>query len=153
MNSAAFAAFIFAGIFFICGLLSGIWKYIAIIKSSTAQAPAYVDIFHRASFTYSFASFLIAIFARYSLWPLEINLIAVLTATFFFTFALLTYLLHGLLVDTDNQFRKPYRLGSLTLPPFIVHSSMILLILGELAGFTIVFTGFILKMLEDPVFL
>ena len=51
-------AYLFSSIFFLTGLLSGIWKYIGIAKNGKAHI--YVDILHRAAFFYSFASVLIA---------------------------------------------------------------------------------------------
>ena len=135
--------YLFAGVFFTVGLLSGIGKYIGIVKSKNATAPEYVSILHRASLLYSFACILLAKFVELSTLPEEINFYSALSAIVFFAFAQITYLLHALLKDTENQFLKPYRLGNWFYPSFLQHISMVLLILGELGGFLILFWGFI----------
>ncbi len=132
-----------AGVFFIVGLLCGIWKYRGIVKSKDAIAPEYVSILHRASLLYSFACILLAKFVELSTLSEEINYYSALAAIVFFSFAQVTYFLHALLKDTENQFAKPYRLGNWILPSFLIHMSMALLILGELGGFLILFWGFV----------
>ena len=49
-----------AGVFFMSGLLTGVWKYWHIAHSAGATAPVYVDIAHRTSLLYSFAAILLA---------------------------------------------------------------------------------------------
>jgi hypothetical protein len=135
--------YLFAGVFFTVGLLCGIWKYYGIVKSKNATAPEYVSILHRASLLYSFACMLLSKFVELSSLPEEINFYSVLGVIVFFAFAQTTYFLHAILKDTENQFAKPYRLGNWFLPSFLIHSSMFLLILGELGGFVILFWGFV----------
>lgn len=55
-----------AGVFFLTGLLTGVWKYMHIARSQTATAPVYVDIAHRSSLMYAFSAFLIHGFVPYS---------------------------------------------------------------------------------------
>ncbi|MCZ8344511.1 MAG: hypothetical protein O9301_15865 [Leptospira sp.] len=135
--------FIFGGVFFAVGLLTGIWKYAGILKSKDAVAPEYVSILHRASLMYSFACILLSKFVELSSFSETINFYAALASMSFFAFAQSTYLLHAILRDTDNQFRKPYVLGGWKMPAFMIHSSMFFLILGELGGFLVLFWGFI----------
>ena len=135
--------YLFAGVFFTVGLLCGIWKYVGIVKSKDAVAPEYVSILHRASLLYSFACILLAKFVELSTLPAEINFYSALSAIVFFAFAQVTYFLHAVLKDTDNQFLKPYRLGNWVHPPFLTHLSMVLLIIGELGGFMVLFWGFL----------
>ncbi len=132
-----------AGVFFLAGLLSGIWKYSGILRSEEAVAPEYVNILHRASLLYSFASILLAEFVKLSSLNEPLELIAVISVIGFFAFAQITYLIHALLGDTDNQFRKPYQLGPFRMPGIIIHGSMVLLILGEVGGFAILFYGYL----------
>src|SRR5690554_1398343 len=54
-----------AGIFFMNGLLTGVWKYVAMMRNEKARAPYYVDIAHRASLMYAFAAILIREFIPY----------------------------------------------------------------------------------------
>ena len=52
-----------AFVFFMTGLLTGIWKYWHIANSEDASSPVYVDIAHRSSLLYSFAALLLAAFS------------------------------------------------------------------------------------------
>ncbi|MCB1179543.1 MAG: hypothetical protein KDK36_18330 [Leptospiraceae bacterium] len=139
--------YISSGIFFIVGLISGIWKYIGIIQSEKAEAREYINILHRTSLMYSFATLLLAKFVELNPYSERVKFYSVLVMVTFFSFAQITYLLHALLKDTDNQFLKPYKLGKIHLPPFMIHLSMILLIIGEIGGFSILFWGYIEKVL------
>ncbi|TGL75678.1 hypothetical protein [Leptospira jelokensis] len=135
--------YLFAGSFFTVGLLCGIWKYFGILNSKDAVAHEYISILHRASLLYSFACLLLAKFVELSTLPENINFYAAFVSMGFFAFAQIVYLIHAILKDTDNQFAKPYRLGNWLYPSFLIHGSMVLLILGELGGFLILFWGFI----------
>ncbi|MCB1148483.1 MAG: hypothetical protein KDK38_16895, partial [Leptospiraceae bacterium] len=70
-----------------------------------------------------------------------VNTISVLAVVAFFVFANSTYLIHGILKDTDNQFEKPYRLGPVKLPGLLIHGSMFALIAGELGGTLVLAMG------------
>ncbi|MYL26533.1 MULTISPECIES: hypothetical protein [Halomonadaceae] len=130
-----------AFIFLMTGLLTGIWKYAAMTASPKATAPRYVDIAHRSSLMYSFAALVLATFARYSIYPGWLNTLAAVAALSFFAFAISTYIVHGLLQDTSNQMRKPHRLGKTTLPPWVIHGFMGLLILAEVGGALVLGSG------------
>ncbi len=133
------------GLFFLVALLTGIWKYLHIVRSPDNKAPVYVDISHRAAFLYSFACLVLVHFAALSRWSAAWNLWGVSVAIFFFATAQSTYLLHGFLRDTENQLEKPYKLGQQNLPSFLIHGYMILLIVGEVGGFLVVFSGAMLR--------
>lgn len=130
-----------AGCFFMAGLLTGIWKYAAIAASPAAEAPVYVDIAHRAALLYSFAALLLATFAAHSAWSSTVDFWAALLPLAFFAQAIVLYVVHGLLRDTDNQFLRPYRLGTRTLPGAVVHGSMWALVAAEVGGFAVLFAG------------
>ena len=123
-----------AFLFFMTGLITGIWKYRHIAKSEDASSPVYVDIAHRSSLLYSFAALLLAAFSSYSIWRAPINVAAAVSALAFFALAIGTYVLHGLLQDTDNQLRRPHRLGGRLLPPWLTGLFMVLLIAAEVGG-------------------
>lgn len=129
------------GGFFLVALLTGVWKYLAITRSDEHKAPIYVDIAHRAAFLYSFACLVLVHFAQLSKWSSSVNFMGVAVAVFFFATAEGTYIIHGLLRDTDNQLASPHKLGKATLPGVLVHGYMLLLIVGEIGGFLVVFTG------------
>jgi hypothetical protein len=128
------------------GLLTGIWKYYHIHNTQRAQAPTYVDIAHRASLMYSFAAIVLAEFVKLSAWSEQVNFWAVAAPIVFFALAITTYVIHGVLGDTDNQFKKPHKLGSFTLPAWIITGFMVLLILAEVGGFAVLFAGFLITV-------
>jgi hypothetical protein len=49
--------------------------------------------------------------------------------------------IHGALEDTDNQLREPHKLGDGEGPSFLVRGYMAALIVGEVGGFLVVFSG------------
>ncbi|MEQ1697981.1 MAG: hypothetical protein ABL901_19290 [Hyphomicrobiaceae bacterium] len=100
-----------ASAFLLAGLLTGAWKYLEMRHSEEAVAPVYVDIAHRAALMYAFALTLLTLLTLRTTLPetLQLALLGVLAASF--AFAVASYVVHGLLRDTDNQFRKPFVLG------------------------------------------
>lgn len=140
---AATLCLLATGLFFLNGMLTGVWKYAAMARSDTATAPVYVDIAHRTSLMYAFSALVLHAFVPYSplgpvgtLWAAGIPLL-------FFALAIGTYVLHGILRDTDNQLRKPYVLGRGRVPGMLLHGFMWALVLGEIGGFAILFWGFL----------
>jgi hypothetical protein len=132
-----------AGVFFTSGLLTGVWKYAAIMASPGAQAPVYVDVAHRTSLMYSFAAVLLRQFVPYSPLSPAGTLWAVAVPVLFFASAVAIYILHGILRDTDNQLRKPFVLGKGHMPAALIRLYMAALIAGEIGGFAILFYGFL----------
>ncbi|KPQ29216.1 MAG: Colicin V production protein [Marinobacter excellens HL-55] len=130
-----------AFLFFMTGLLTGIWKYWCMATSAKAVAPKYVDVAHRSSLMYSFAAVLLGWFAGYSVYPSWLNTLAAAAALGFFALAIRTYIIHGLLRDTSNQLRKPHKLGSTTLPPWLIHGFMVLMIVAEVGGSLVLGSG------------
>ena len=141
MDNASKFTLIASGVFFLTGLLTGIWKYISIVKSERHEAPRYVSVSHQASLLYAFAAPVLLKFLEFSPYTETINLLAVAFPIFFFALAIATYIAHGILQDTDNQFQKPYRLGRILLPPPLFHTFVWLLIIGEVGGFLVLFVG------------
>lgn len=144
---AARLALVAAGAFFLAGLVTGVWKYAHIARREDAQAPVYVDIAHRAALLYAFAALLLAQFAQLSAWSARVNLWATALPLAFFALAIAGYVLHGWLDDGDNQFRRPQRIGSRTLPRHALAVFMVLLVAAELGGFVVLFAG-LLRGLE-----
>ena len=130
-----------AALFFITGLLTGVWKYACMARSPRAAAPRYGDIAHRSSLMYSFAALLLAWLTRYSVYPDWLNTLAAASALSFFALAIGTYIIHGILRDTSNQLRKPHRLGTASLPGWLVHGFMVALIVAEIGGSLILSAG------------
>ena len=147
MESSQQLGIIAAGVFFLTALLTGVWKYLQIRASEKAEAHPYVDIAHRASLMYSFAALLLAEFAVISQLPPRVEFWAVTFPVLYFGFAILTYILHGALQDTDNQLRPPFRLGGSTMPAPMMAGFMWSLIVAEIGGFVVLFYGVLAAIL------
>jgi hypothetical protein len=61
----------------------------------------------------------------------------------FFALAISTYIIHGILKDTNNQMKKPHKLGTFILPNWVIITFMVVLIIAEIGGFGILFVGFL----------
>jgi hypothetical protein len=134
-----------AGGFFLVGLVAGTWKYACIHASPAATAPVYVDIAHRASLMYAFACALLAQLVDRSAWSNTVNLAAGAVMIAFFALAVVGYLVHGALRDTDNQLLRPHRLGARQVPGGVMLVFMSALVAGEVGGFAVVFSGYLLR--------
>ncbi len=131
-----------AGLIFLLALCLGVWKYRQIMASAEHRAHPYVDIAHRAALLYSFATLLIAAFVELSAWPTWVDLAAAMVVVFFFVAAIASYIVHGALRDTTNQFEHATA-GT--------RVSMAALIVGEIGGFGVLFAGFVVGQLVTQV--
>lgn len=129
-------ATIACGLFFLVGLLTGVWKWRGMRTSETHRAPVYVDIAHRASLMYSFASLVLIHFLRLSPYPEWLNLVATAGPLFFFAVAIATYV--GL--AWRKQEETPMKRAS-----FVSGPGTLILAIVEIAGFTILFAGLWLR--------
>ena len=140
---AAALALIASGVFFLAGLVTGVWKYRCIATSAQATAPAYVDICHRAALMYSFACIVLLEFAQRSAWPPPVNLAATAIPITYFGIAVISYAVHGWLRDTDNQLRHPHRLGLFEVPALLMSLFFWSLVVAEIGSFLVLFCGFL----------
>lgn len=127
-------AIIFSGIYLWVGMLTGVWKYYQISRSELARAHYYVDIAHRSSLLYAPATLILAVLAYFSAWSEWLNLTFVVINLIFFSFSILSYILHGWLKDTSNQFKQPHQMGKWQLPKWMLRTAMILLVIGEIVA-------------------
>ncbi|QIC62398.1 hypothetical protein [Acinetobacter schindleri] len=141
LSLAVKLAILFSGIFLWIGMLTGVWKYLQIRNSAQSRAHYYVDIAHRSSLLYAPAALILAVLAYYSQFSETINLICVILNLAFFSFSIGAYILHGVLKDTTNQFKKPHQLGKVQLPGILMTFAMIGLIVAELGGTGILLWG------------
>ena len=130
------ATLLAAGLIFIWALLLGVWKYRQMAASPDGLAHPYVDTAHRAALLYSFATLLIATFVELSGFGEAVNLVAAFAVIAFFVAAIAGYTVHGFVRDTENQFREGEG------PPGL-HGFMWMLILVEIAGFSVLLAGFV----------
>lgn len=138
------------GGFFIVGLTTGVWKYRAMITDADGLAPTYVDICHRAALLYAFACLVLAAFAATSAWPPSTNLVAVAAVVAGFAAAVASYAVHAVLQDTDNQLRRPHRMGAGHVHGGLVSAAVYALAVAEIGGFLVLFTGFLARLANSP---
>ena len=123
-----------SGLFLLNGMLTGVWKYAKIMQSADHKAPAYVDIAHRASFFYCFASLVIARLIEFSPFSSYWQIVVVAFPLGYFILTVIGYMKEGFLNRTDNLFSERN---------FITTWFMYGLIAGEIGGFALVLGGFI----------
>lgn len=140
MSPAATLALGASGGFLLVGLLTGTWKYRQMMASPDGTAPTYVNVAHRASLLYSFASLVIFQLVRVSPLPGTVDLVAVAAPLAFFAVAVGAYVVHGIRRETDNQFRDPER-------PTLLRTTMWALIVAEVGGVSVLLVGFLLFVL------
>ncbi len=134
MNLAIKISLLFSGLFLLNGMLTGIWKYAKIMSSETHQAPVYVDIAHRTSFFYSFASLVIAKLIEFSPFS-ELQQIVIVTAPLlYFVMTVIGYMKEGFLNRTENLFSERN---------FITTWFMYGLIVAEVGGLILILYGFV----------
>ncbi|GGK57068.1 hypothetical protein [Nocardia camponoti] len=123
------------GVIFLAALALGVWKYSGMRTSLKGAPHPYVDIAHRAALMYAFAGVLLAVFTELSAWPTAVNLAADVVVLAFFIGAIASYAWHGWRRDTTNQFS-----GMISTE---LKLAMYALIVGEIGGFAVLFSGFI----------
>lgn len=141
IDPAARLAMCGAAIFFMTGLITGVWKYYKIRTSPKAEAPYYTNIAHRAALLYSFSAILLAQFAALSAFPDLLNTAAVAVLLFFFALAIFRYIQLGIQNETDNQHLNPSSPGGELI-------FLSILIIGEVGGFLILAGGFAMRLLQ-----
>ena len=148
LTQATELSIIFSGIFLWVGMLTGVWKYYQIRKTELARAHYYVDIAHRSSLLYAAASLILAALSYFTVLSDMWTLACVIVNLFFFAMSILTYIIHGLLKDTTNQFKQPHQLGQRAIPAWCMTLMMLSLIIVELGATAILLCGTIAKFLN-----
>ncbi len=139
MSLAEKIALTAAGAFLLSGMLTGVWKYAKIMSSADHRAPVYVDIAHRTSFFYSFASLVLAKLIEYSPFTVSVRTAIVAVPIVFFAITVLGYIREGILDRTENMFEER---------SFVTTTFMYLLIAGEIGGFLLIFGGAVYSFLR-----
>jgi len=134
MNLAIKISLLFSGLFLLNGMLTGIWKYAKIMSSENHQAPVYVDIAHRTSFFYSFASLVIAKLIEFSPFTESQQVVIVAAPILYFAMTVIGYMKEGFLNRTENLFSERN---------FITTWFMYGLIVAEIGGLILILYGFI----------
>lgn len=134
MNLSIKIALLVSGIFLLNGMLTGIWKYSKMMSSENHSAPVYVDIAHRTSFFYSFASLVIAALIYFSPFSPTIQVIIVAFPLAYFLLAVINYMKEGYLNRTENIFSERNFITT-----WVTYS----LIVAEIGGFVLILGGFV----------
>jgi hypothetical protein len=127
------------GTFFLTALLTGVWKWRAMLASPDHVAPHYVDTAHRAALLYSFACLVLIHFLELSPFPEAVNIAAAAAPLTFFAVAIASYCVLGYRDETDNQFSERN---------FATTTGMVLLAAAEIGGFALLFGGFLATQLS-----
>jgi hypothetical protein len=101
-------------------------------------APHYVDTAHRAALLYSFACLVLIHFLELSPLPEAVNVASAALPLFFFAVAIATYVQLGARDATDNAFEQR---------SFATMTGTGLLAVAEIAGFSVLFAGFVLAQI------
>lgn len=124
--------------FFLVALLLGVWKYWQMASRPEGLAHPYVDIAHRASLLYAFASAMLAYFTEISQLPNTTELVATGLMVTYFALAIAGYIVHGIREDTDNQVRDIDTAGKVFLWSLVA---------AEIGGFLVIFYGLVTALL------
>ncbi|MCB1024817.1 MAG: hypothetical protein KDB79_10525 [Acidobacteria bacterium] len=134
LNLAVKISLLLSGLFLLNGMITGVWKYSRIMSSPDHKAPVYVDIAHRASFFYSFASLVIAALINYSPFSRAWQVAVTVFPLAYFAITVAGYMKEGYLDRTDNMFSERN---------FVTTYFMYGLIFGEIGGLVLILGGFI----------
>lgn len=134
MALAVKISILFSGLFLLTGMLTGVWKYAKIMSSPEHRAPVYVDIAHRTSLLYGFASLVIAKLIEFSPFGQACQTVIVAVPLLYFTLTVIGYIKEGLLRRTDNIFAERN---------FVTTWFMYGLISGEIGSVLLLVGGFI----------
>lgn len=138
-NTAACIALAAAGIFFMAGLLCGLWKYLCMRHRPQAEAPHYVNVAHRASLMYAFSAQLLAVFAAVSAFPVWLNTLAVIAPLLFFAIAIANYVKLGLTTNSNNSLRDSTDKAK----DYLIIN---VLAVAEIGGFAVLLAGFFYRL-------
>ena len=134
MSLAVKLSLLVSGLFLLNGMITGVWKYAKIMSSAEHKAPVYVDIAHRTSFFYSFASLVIAALIFFSPFSEFWKVITVAFPLSYFVITVIGYMKEGYLDRTENMFSERN---------FVTTYFVYGLIVGEIGGLIFILGGFI----------
>ncbi len=134
MTLAVKICLLFAGLFLLNGMITGVWKYAKIMSSPEHRAPVYVDIAHRASFFYSFASLVIAKLLEFSPFAPIWQVVIAAFPLSYFLLTIIGYMKEGFLNRTENMFAERN---------LVTTWFMYGLITAEIGGLILILGGFV----------
>ncbi|MDO9106472.1 MAG: hypothetical protein Q7U57_16095 [Methylovulum sp.] len=138
-NPASCIALAASGIYFLVGLLTGLWKYLCMRKHPQAETPHYVNIAHRAALMYAFSAQLLAVFAAISAFQQWVNTLAVIPPLLFFGIAIIHYIQLGLTTTSNNSLRDSTDKAK----DYLILN---VLATAEIGGFSVLLLGFFVRI-------
>jgi hypothetical protein len=124
---------LFAGLYLLIGMLTGVWKYAAMMKSENHKSSMYIDIAHRNALLFSFACLVIAKLMEFSPFSPVMQLVITLIPLFYFSLTTINQIKEGFAGRTETIFKE--RNFSTTL-------FMYGLIIGEIGCISLMIIGF-----------
>lgn len=138
-NTASCIALSASGLFFMTGLITGVWKYRCMRNHPEAEAPYYVNTAHRAALLYAFAAQLVAVFASLSAFPVWVNTVAVIPLLLFFGIGIIYYIQLGLTTRSNNSLRDSNNKAK----DYLILN---VLSVAEIGGFSVLLLGFFVRL-------
>ncbi len=135
---ASFIALSAAGLLFLVGLLTGVWKYVCMRRNPEAKSRYYIDVAHRAALMYAFSAQLLAVFAALSIFPPWVNTVAVALPLIFFALAQVHYVQWGATSTSSNSLRDSPNKS-------VDYLILNMLAAAEICGFSVLLLGFFLR--------
>jgi hypothetical protein len=124
---------LFAGLYLLIGMLTGVWKYAAIMKSENHKSSMYIDIAHRNALLFSFACLVIAKLMEFSPFSPVMQLVITLIPLFYFSLTTINQIKEGFAGRTETIFKERN---------FSTTWFMYGLIAGEIGAISLMIIGF-----------
>jgi hypothetical protein len=87
-------------------MLTGVWKYAAIMKSENHKSSMYIDIAHRNALLFSFACLVIAKLMESSPFSTTMQMVITLIPLFYFSLTTINQIKQGFLGRTETIFKE-----------------------------------------------
>jgi hypothetical protein len=129
---------LFAGLFLLIGMITGVWKYATIMKSENAKSSMYVDIAHRNALLFSFACIVIAKLMEFSPFSPAMQMVITAIPLFYFSLTTINQIKEGFAGRTETIFKE--RNFSTT---WFTYG----LVIGEVGSISLMIIGFIYTQL------
>ena len=125
---------LFAGLYLLIGMLTGVWKYAAMMQSENHKSSMYIDIAHRNALLFSFACLVIAKLMEFSPFSPVMQLVITLIPLFYFSLTTINQIKEGFSGRTETIFKERN---------FSTTWFMYGLIAGEIASISLMVIGFV----------
>lgn len=87
-------------------MITGVWKYAAIMKSENHKSSMYIDIAHRNALLFSFACIVIAKLMEFSPFPPTVQMVITSIPLFYFSMTTINQIKEGFAGRTETIFKE-----------------------------------------------